>query len=249
MRKKHIAGNWKMNGSEASVTALADALAKASLPPNIDITVFPAAVHLKTAREILKNSPVRVGAQNCYIKDSGAFTGEISPLMLRDLGCTAVLAGHSERRQLFHEDPEFVAQKVEAALKAGITPFLCVGETRTEREAGQTEHVILEQLNPVLKKISINALKNCIIAYEPVWAIGTGLTATPDEAQAVHAFIRNHLSKSDANIARNVQILYGGSVKAANAAELFAMPDVDGALVGGASLQVEEFLAICAATG
>lgn len=249
MRKKRIAGNWKMHGTQASVRALAQALQAGSQALVADITVFPASVHLNAVAAALQGSRITLGAQNLYPGEAGAFTGEISAAMLKDAGCHAVLVGHSERRQLFHEDPLLVAEKFQAARSVGLIPFLCVGETREAREAGQTESVIAAQLAPVLSRAGKNGFEGAVIAYEPVWAIGTGLTATPDQAQAVHAFIRQWLARQNTDIAKKIQILYGGSVRAGSAAALFAMPDVDGALVGGASLKAEEFLAICAATG
>jgi len=250
MRKKLIAGNWKMHGTLASVSALSHVLLQSvSSTGDTSLVVFPTSIHLQSVSEILKDSPIAFGAQNFYPEDSGAFTGEISAPMIHELGCRYVLVGHSERRQLFGESDNLIAKKFLAAQTAGLTPILCVGETREERETEQTEQIIRDQLAFVLAEVGLAAFENCVIAYEPVWAIGTGLTATPDQAQAVHLFIRHWLSRHNERIAQKVQILYGGSVKSVNAGSLFAMPDIDGALVGGASLLAEEFLAICKAAG
>ena len=246
MRRRFIAGNWKMYGTEESVSALIRQM-KVGLSQwlSSDVAVIPSYVHLSLVRELLKDSQIAFGAQSLSQFDEGAYTGEESERMLKDLGCNYVLVGHSERRQLFGESNELVAQKFEAALRHKLIPILCVGETKEEREADRTEFVILSQLNAVIDLVGIDAFKQVIIAYVPVWAIGAGLTATPEQAQAVHAFIRAHLSQLNASIANEMCILYGGSVKANNAKEIFAMPDVDGGLVGGASLKAEEFIKIC----
>ena len=191
--------------------------------------------------------PVPVGAQNVSQHAKGAFTGEVSAAMLRDFACTYAIVGHSERRALFGEDSDTVALKYQAAAEAGLTPILCLGETLQQREAGETERVVDAQLSAVTSRLSWKALAKGVIAYEPVWAIGTGKTATPDQAQAVHSYLRKRIMSEDAEVAGNLRLLYGGSVKAANAAELFAMPDIDGGLIGGASLDATEFNAICAA--
>jgi len=255
MRKKLIAANWKMHGTLSSVRELMqkiifgiDETKKSEIKnSNIDIAIFPASIHIPLLSELLKNSNIMFGAQNFYCEPAGAFTGEIALPMIEEFGCQIVLVGHSERRQIFFEDNKLIAAKFCAAIKQNIKPILCVGETRIERETGETENIIRSQLASIVEAASINAFGSAVIAYEPVWAIGTGLTATPEQAQAVHSFIRTWIAEQDVNIAAKLQILYGGSVKAANAAALFAMPDIDGALVGGASLNAEEFLAICRA--
>ena len=188
-----------------------------------------------------------MGAQDLCAEPVGAFTGQVAASMLKDVGCHYVIVGHSERRRLYHEDDVLVARKFGAALQAGLTPVLCVGETLEEREANRTESVVARQLEAVTAMNGVSSLSNAIVAYEPVWAIGTGRTASPQQAQAVHAYLRSRIDAQDAKMARHLRILYGGSVKASNAAELFSMPDVDGGLVGGASLSADEFLEICAA--
>jgi triosephosphate isomerase len=196
---------------------------------------------------MLEGGRIAVGAQDVCAQPPGALTGEVCAPMLKDVGCSHVIVGHSERRRWFHEDDALVARKFAAALEAGLTPLLCVGETLEEREGKQTEAVIARQLDAVIAMHGVGGFDRAIVAYEPVWAIGTGRTASPDQAQAVHAFLRDRIHAQDAKIARHLRILYGGSVKAGNAAELFSMPDVDGGLVGGASLSADEFQQICAA--
>lgn len=246
MRKKMIAGNWKMHGSRYNARLLLQAIrAGAADLDAIEIVVLPGFVHLQVAEEILANSLVAWGAQNLYVGESGAFTGEISAPMLVDYGCHYVLVGHSERRTLFQEDLLEVASKFKSALQFGLHPILCVGETQAQKEQGKTEDVLSAQLESVIQTVNIQLFRQAIIAYEPVWAIGTGLTATPDEAQQVHAFIRKFIANYQVEVANTVRILYGGSVKANNAKALFAMPDIDGGLIGGASLDAEAFLAIC----
>ena len=243
MRKYLVAGNWKMNGSLSSVRELLSAL-KQSSSRSADIAVFPPFVYLAEAASQLKGGDIAWGAQNVSEHPNGAYTGEIAASMLNDFACTYALVGHSERRTLYGETDAQVAAKFAAAQNAGLQPVLCVGETLEQREAGQTEAVVKRQLAAVIEQVGIAALGNSVIAYEPVWAIGTGKTATPEQAQAVHAFIRSMIAKSDATIASFIRILYGGSVKRANAADLFAMTDIDGGLIGGASLDAEEFLGI-----
>jgi triosephosphate isomerase len=248
MRKKMVAGNWKMFGLRKEARALlTDIQQGAKAFDAIDIVVFPSFVHLQQAEMTLSKTHVGWGGQNLSIGDSGAFTGEISGPMLVDYGCRYVLVGHSERRLLFHEDLALVAAKFKAALQYGLQPVLCVGETHAEREKNTAESVIKQQLESVFEVVSMDAFKQVVIAYEPVWAIGTGLTATPDQAQAMHAFIRQQLTQHGVEVGNAARILYGGSVKADNAKNLFAMPDIDGALVGGASLNAKSFLAICQA--
>ena len=250
MRRPLVAGNWKMHGTRASVAALADALRLQELPGDVSVAVMPTFLHLDAVQAALAGTAIRVGAQDCAIEPQQmALTGEIAASQLVDAGCAYVLVGHSERRLLLGESDAVVARKFMAAQSCGLIPLLCVGETREERESGRTLDVVAAQVTAVLEAAGIQALQAAVIAYEPVWAIGTGLTATPQQAQEVHAAIRAQLAALDADVAAAVQILYGGSVKAASAAELFGMPDIDGGLVGGASLNAEEFGAICRAAG
>lgn len=244
-RKRLVMGNWKMNGGlEANAKLLADLHAGAGiLADYCTVAVCTPFPYLAQARSQLENSVISWGAQDVSAHASGAYTGEVSAAMLNDFGCKWVLVGHSERRAMHGESDELVAAKAQAALGAGLTPVVCVGETLAEQEAGQTLNVIHRQLAPVLK-LGAQAVSRLVVAYEPVWAIGTGLTATPTQAQEVHAAIRAALATLGA---QQVHVLYGGSVKADNAASLFAMPDIDGALVGGASLVADEFLRIAAA--
>lgn len=246
MRRPLIAGNWKMHGSESQAQALAKGIQLgASGYTDLDILILPAFVHLAAVRDVLKHTALLWGAQDLYIGAQGAYTGEVSGAMLKDIDCQYVLVGHSERRSLFHEDLTLVAAKFKAAIEAGLTPLLCVGETRSQREQGETEQVIREQLESVIRIAGISAFQQAVIAYEPVWAIGTGLNATPEQAQAVHAFIRELISQNNVDIGKTIRILYGGSMKPENAATLLAMPDIDGGLIGGASLDANSFLAIC----
>jgi triosephosphate isomerase (TIM) len=248
MRRKLVAGNWKMHGSRTIVTALVGAIVEARLD-GVDVAVFPPFPYLREACAECAGSAVAVGAQDVSEHASGAFTGEVAAAMLRDVGCTLALAGHSERRQYHRETDEQVAAKVAQALAHELTPVLCVGETLDEREAGATEVVVTRQLGAVVARCGIAAFERIVVAYEPVWAIGTGRTASPEQAQAVHARLRSQLAADDARIAGSTRIVYGGSVKPGNAAELFAQPDIDGGLIGGASLQATDFLSICAAAG
>ncbi|HEX4045941.1 MAG TPA: triose-phosphate isomerase [Gammaproteobacteria bacterium] len=248
MRRLLIAGNWKMHGSVSQVkTLLAGIKQGAGDYPAIEIVVLPTFVHLLLAHDLLANTPILLGAQNLYVGNQGAFTGEVAGTMLADLGCQYVLIGHSERRSLFHEDLALIAAKFKAAVAAGLKPILCVGETQAQREQDQTKQVITEQIESVIDAAGIQAFRQAVIAYEPVWAIGTGLTATPEQAQTVHAFIRQLFAQQQVDLAATMRILYGGSMKPDNAAALLAMPDVDGGLIGGASLSAESFLQICAA--
>ena len=248
MRRPLIAGNWKMHGSRAENAELIEAMLL-GLPDQtpFDIAVCPPFVYLWEVGRLLKASSIALGAQSVCAEQVGAFTGEASAAMLKDVGCKYVIVGHSERRAIYKEDDALVARKFLAAQSQGLIPILCVGETLEERERGQTMQVVSRQLTAVLDLAGVAALRAAVIAYEPVWAIGTGKNATPQQAQEVHAHIRTAVAARDAKIAADVRILYGGSVKAANAHELFAMPDVDGGLVGGASLKADEFLKICAA--
>lgn len=245
MRKKKVVGNWKMHGSLAANVALLQGLrhgVAGAVEGQVGVAVpFP---YLAQAKEFLLGSPIAWGAQNLSEKSTGAFTGEVSGEMIRDFGASFVLVGHSERRSLYGEADGLVAAKAAQALSCGLQPIVCVGETLNEREAGQTFEVIQRQLAAVIDRLGAAGLAKSILAYEPVWAIGTGKTASPAQAQEVHAAIRQQLSATDHAVAASTVILYGGSVKAGNAAELFDQPDVDGGLVGGASLVADEFLGI-----
>ncbi len=243
-RRPLIAGNWKMHhGGPLGVELAADVVRLAPDAPHVDIVIAPPFTALAACAHECDGSRIDVAAQNCYPKDAGAFTGEISPRMLVDAGCTWVILGHSERQQHFGETDAFVAQKVTAAMAAGLTPIVCVGETLAEREAGNTLAVVERQVHAILKPVE-DGDRTVAIAYEPVWAIGTGKNAGPAEAQEVHLAIRGWLARSSAALASATRILYGGSVKPDNARELLAATDVDGALVGGASLDAETFGAI-----
>ena len=237
-----------MNGNLQSVIDLVEGI-KAGDAGKAQLAVCPPAIFLMKVGGMLAGSDIALGAQNVCDQESGAFTGEISAAMLTESGCRYAIVGHSERRALYGEDDEWTARKFAAARRAGLTPILCVGETLQEREQGITEDVVARQLDAVINLEGIGAIGTAVIAYEPVWAIGTGMTATPDQAQDVHAFIRGKLAGLDQAVADKVQILYGGSVKGSNAAELFAMQDIDGGLIGGASLAADDFLAICKADG
>jgi triosephosphate isomerase (TIM) len=248
MRQPLVAGNWKMHGSRAENSALVRSLLDQLLPGSgTEILLCPPFVYLSDVARLLSESEVALGGQSVCDEPQGAFTGEVSAAMLKDVGCRYVLVGHSERRQLFGEDDALVARKFVAAQSQGLVPVLCVGETLEEREGGQTTEVVARQIDAVLSVSGAAALASAVIAYEPVWAIGTGRTASPEQAQDVHAMIRGRVTARDATIGGSVRILYGGSVKASNARELFAMPDIDGGLVGGASLKADEFAQICAA--
>jgi len=248
MRRPMVAGNWKMHGSRGENARLVEELI-GGLPPaaSADCVVCPPFVYLQEVGRMLRDSPIALGAQDTCAEPQGAFTGEISAGMLKDIGCKYVIVGHSERRLIFRESDQLVARKFAAAHAKALIPILCVGEQLADREANRTEEVIARQLDVVLELCGPDVLGQGVVAYEPVWAIGTGRNATPQQAQDAHAFIRARIAARDARIAAETRILYGGSVKAGNAAELFAMPDVDGGLVGGASLKADEFLAIIAA--
>lgn len=248
MRRPLVAGNWKLNGSKETVLELINGIKSGmGAVKTAEVAVCPPYVYIPMVAEMLDGSAIELGGQDVSDKASGAFTGEISGDMLRDFDCKYTLVGHSERRSLYQESDEFTADKFVAAQSAGLVPILCVGELLEEREAGTTEQVVGRQLDAVLDKAGIGAFAEAVIAYEPVWAIGTGKTATPQQAQDVHAFIRGKLAGLDASVAERIQILYGGSVNGGNAAELFRNPDIDGGLIGGASLKAEDFLAICTA--
>ena len=245
MRQPLVAGNWKMNGSRASIKALLDGIKQgAGEVKAAELAVCAPFVYLGDAQEQLQGSTIAWGGQNLSTEASGAFTGEISADMLLDFGCKYVIVGHSERRSLYAEGDELVARKFAVARAAGLKPILCVGETLEEREQGVTEEVVARQLDAVIALEGVAALSDGVIAYEPVWAIGTGKTATPEQAQEVHRFIRERIGAQDAGVAEKVQVLYGGSMKPDNAAELLAKPDIDGGLIGGASLKADDFLAI-----
>ena len=245
MRRKLVAGNWKMHGSLAENEALLAGVLAGVAGAKTDVAVCVPFPFLAQVQAKLAGSPVAWGAQNLSQHGKGAFTGEVSAAMLRDFGCKYVIVGHSERRALYGETDELVAEKFEAAQAAGLVPILCVGETLGDREGGITQEVVARQLDAVIAKSGVAALADAVVAYEPVWAIGTGKTATPEQAQAVHAFIRGKIAALDPAVAEGLIIQYGGSMKASNAAELLAQPDIDGGLIGGASLVAEEFLAIC----
>jgi len=247
MRRPIVAGNWKMHGTRAENAALVEAVLGAFPARGGECVVCPPFVYLQELARVVRDTPLRLGAQDVCAEPVGAFTGEVSAAMLRDVGCEYVIVGHSERRALFGEPDTLVARKFGAALGKGLVPILCVGESLAERDAGRTHEVVGRQLDAVLDLSGAGPFATAVIAYEPVWAIGTGRVASPEQAQDVHAFIRGRIAARDATISSSVRILYGGSVKAGNARELFAMPDVDGGLIGGASLKAEEFVAIVAA--
>lgn len=250
MRTKLIAGNWKMNGSRERTRELIRAIV-AGLPqnPEYEVVICPSFVFLPDAAVALAASDVSLGAQNVCDQDQGAYTGEVAGDMLIELGCQWAIVGHSERRQLYGESDALVASRFAAAQRHGLIPILCVGERLEEREAGATESILDEQLRAVFEHQGAQAFNSAVIAYEPVWAIGTGRTATPEQAQEAHLYIRNRVAEHDPGAAAKLRILYGGSVKPENAGTLFAQPDVDGGLIGGASLQAKDFLAICRAGG
>lgn len=256
-----LAANWKMHGTQSQAQDLVQHILAALLSPQFKkvkkdqieiqaglqlphIVLFPPFVYLQCVAELIQNTPIKLGAQNLSQYDNGAYTGEISASMLKDIGCDYVLVGHSERRTLFGETNEIVALKFHQAIKFQLIPILCVGETQQERDKGQTQSIISQQIQAILKKSGIRSLKKAVIAYEPIWAIGTGEAATPKQAQAVLQWIRAFIAQQDAQIAQNLTILYGGSIKPYNAKALFQMPDIDGGLVGGASLDAEKFIKI-----
>jgi triosephosphate isomerase len=248
MRAKLVVGNWKMHGSLAANARLLAALKEGLRPfDRLGCAVCAPFPYLGQVSLALSGSPIAWGAQDVSEHDSGAYTGEVSGAMLRDFGCRFAIVGHSERRKLHGEDDRTVAAKFSAAGRAGLTPIVCVGETLEERERGETESVVARQLDAVLSAAGSSGLGDAVLAYEPVWAIGTGRNATPQQAQGVHAFIRARIAARDKALVDRVTILYGGSVKPDNARALFAMPDVDGGLIGGASLVADDFIAICSA--
>jgi triosephosphate isomerase len=243
-----IAGNWKMNKTIAEAEAfIAALLPQVYDTEGVDVAICPSYLALQAMVDSARGSRVGVYAQNMHFKDSGAYTGEVSAAMLTEIDVDGVVLGHSERREYFNETDRALQQKVPKALESGLVPILCVGETLEQREQDQTEAVLRRQLSAVLELCGVDSLARAVVAYEPVWAIGTGRTATPQQAQAAHAFLRHQVASRDARIAAALRVLYGGSVNAGNANTLFAEPDVDGGLIGGASLKADEFLAICAA--
>jgi triosephosphate isomerase (TIM) len=249
MRRPLVAGNWKMNGSRAMAAALTKAIIEgARLITEVDVVLCPPAPYLNLVADLAGDSDVQVGAQDCSDFEGGAYTGETAASMLRDVGCSYVIIGHSERRQYFGDTDQRTRAKIQRARALDLTPVFCIGETLDERERNETEGTVGRQLDAVTSLPDAGAiLRESVIAYEPVWAIGTGLSATPEQAQAVHAWIRERLGEIDGQLARSTRILYGGSVKPDNAKELFAMPDIDGGLIGGAALAADSFISICRA--
>jgi len=248
MRQVMVAGNWKMNGSSESVKELMAGIKQGmDSVPNTEVVVCPPAVYLSGVSGAADGSAIKVGSQNICDADKGAFTGEISGDMLNDIGCEYAIVGHSERRALYGETDELVAKRFAAARRHGIKPIFCIGETLEERESGVTNDVCARQIDAVLELEGVEALADGVIAYEPVWAIGTGKVATPEQAQEVHAFIRGKIAALNAGVAEGLQILYGGSMNPGNAKDLIGQPDIDGGLIGGASLKAADFLAICQA--
>ncbi len=248
MRRKWVGGNWKMHGSRQMASRMTGAIVDAEIG-DVEVALFPPFPYLREVCAASAGSKIAVGGQDASEHESGAYTGEVSAAMLKDVGCRLALAGHSERRQYHHESDDEVAAKVAQILANDLTAVLCVGETLREREDGRTAEVVSRQLRAVIDRCGITAFGRIVLAYEPVWAIGTGRTASPGQAQEVHALLRSHLGAGDARIGGSTRIVYGGSVKPGNAAELFAQPDIDGGLIGGACLESADFLAICAAAG
>ena len=250
MRQPLVAGNWKMNGSLAGISALIDGIkAGADSVETAELAVFPPFIYLPMVSEAVQGTGITWGAQDMSHEEKGAYTGEVAGYMLNDFNCRYVIIGHSERRTLYGETDESVAKKILAAEKMELTPIMCVGELLEEREAGKTEEVVARQIDAVIDLMGVGPYSNMVVAYEPVWAIGTGLTATPEQAQEVHAFIRSRIAAYDAGTGEALRILYGGSMNADNAAELIGQPDIDGGLVGGASLDAESFLVIGRSAG
>ena len=247
MRNKLIAGNWKMNLTGVQIAELVSELSKQSIGVDTDVLLLPAFPYLSHVKTLLSGSKLKLGAQDLCAKAPGAFTGEVAAEMLHDVGCDYVLVGHSERRALFAESDLLISEKFVCAVKCGLMPVLCVGETLPERDSGDAFIVIKRQLDAVIAHCGVAMFERAVIAYEPVWAIGTGRTATPEQAQEVHAYLRSQIAARSAKLAGLIQILYGGSVKGANAKELLGMADIDGALVGGASLKAADFQEIIAA--
>lgn len=246
-RTAFIGGNWKMNGNEKALSDLAVQIAEGIADCTAEVAIFPSFVYLPVIAQQVSGYSLMVGGQNHSQYESGAYTGEISAAMLKDVACSHVLLGHSERRQLFAESNERIAEKFVLAQQHGLCPVLCVGETLAQRQADETEKVVLAQLDAVVQHAGVEAFKQAVVAYEPVWAIGTGQTASAEQAQAVHQCIRQYFVTKHSDIAEGLRVIYGGSVKPANAEAIFAMPDIDGGLIGGASLKAADFLAIVAA--
>ena len=240
-----MAGNWKMNASKESVNKLVMGILSGMSNVSSEVVICAPFPYLSQVEALITHSQVRLGAQNLNTNMSGAFTGEVSADMIKDFGAQHVIVGHSERRSFYGETNTIVAEKVKAALDSDLIPLFCVGETLEQREAGETESVVAAQINTVVDLVGIDAFLNIVVAYEPVWAIGTGVTASPEQAQEVHAFIRQLLANNNYDVAQQTPILYGGSMNAANAKELIACADIDGGLIGGASLKPEDFLQIC----
>ncbi|AWX13795.1 triose-phosphate isomerase [Mergibacter septicus] len=244
-RRPLVMGNWKLNGSKAFTRELIAGLEQElATVEGCDIAIAPPVMYLAEAETALANSKIALGTQNVDLQQNGAFTGNISATMLKEFGVKYVIIGHSERRAYHQESDKFIAEKFAVLKKQGLVPVLCIGESEAENEAGKTEEVCAKQIDAVLETLGAEAFNGAVIAYEPIWAIGTGKSATPAQAQAVHAFIRNHIAKKDAKVAAQVILQYGGSVNDSNAAELFTQPDIDGALVGGASLKAGAFATI-----
>ena len=245
MRKTIVVGNWKMNASKGSVNKLVMGILSGMSDVNSEVVICAPYPYLSQVEALITHSQLRLGAQNLNTNMSGAFTGEVSADMIKDFGAQHVIVGHSERRSLYGETNTIVAEKVKAALDSDLIPLFCVGETLEQREAGETESVVAAQINTVVDLVGIDAFLNIVVAYEPVWAIGTGVTASPEQAQKAHAFIRQLLANNNYDVAQQAPILYGGSMNAANAKELIVCADIDGGLIGGASLKPEDFLQIC----
>ena len=246
MRRKMVVGNWKMNGSIAQNKKLLDGLTVGLKDVHhADFVVCPPYPYIAQAQSELQNTHIHWGAQNLCSTNDGAITGAVAAHMLKDFGCKYVIVGHSERRNLFHETDDTAAARFKAAIEAGLVPIFCMGESREERDSDWTDYIVGRQLDSIIRRFGPQVLKKAVLAYEPLWAVGTGNPATPAQAQEVHEFIRKRVARCDADIAAKVRILYGGSVKPGNAEKLFSMPDIDGGLIGGASLKAEEFIPIC----
>ena len=247
MRQVIVAGNWKMNASKETVNTLIMGILSGMAEVDSNVIVCAPSPYMSQVEALITHSQLHLGAQDLNVNASGAFTGEVSADMIKDFGAQYVIVGHSERRSLYGETDEVVAHKVQAALENDLTPLFCIGETLEERESGNMEAVVSRQIQAVIDRVGIDAFKNIIIAYEPVWAIGTGVTASPQQAQDAHAFIRSMLAQNNESVAQATPILYGGSMNPGNAAELIGCEDIDGGLIGGASLKAEDFLQICKA--
>ncbi len=248
MRQPLVAGNWKLNGSLETISELVSGISnQLSEVTTAELAVCPPFVYLGYVQQLIDGVDISLGSQDCSDQDSGAYTGEVAAAMIKEFGCKYIIVGHSERRLIYGESSEIVAIKYEQVKKNNLVPILCVGETLQEREDGHTEVIIAKQLDAILDRLGIQGFLNTVIAYEPVWAIGTGQTATPDQAQEVHEFIRNKLDALNKDIAANIRILYGGSMKPNNAKQLLKQNDIDGGLIGGASLNAEDFIAIAVA--